>query len=1017
MNRKSLKKFMSRASGQMSSTYLFSEGLADPAAYDPNLPELTLLNLVHQALLALRHNSAWQAPEANKADRVGENEKGSETKSSDLFCWEHPWVELRYPVEWDWSNAQSTLESPVESPVTPHRDRLDWLIKTTRHRQELMVFEVLTHGAAKRRRAGRDFIIPSSVHSNLINEALQEIPAKQHEKWIEAYLDLLLKPFTVGLMNDFADEEEDHPMRRLENVPPVRFSLEGGVEGLAVVQVHPLVIDEVEQRAYYPVIAGLSLWPQGKVPKKISELLWKSAPADPVAGWTTKQKEAQWEKIFAALFDVESLFRSEPESSSRQRGRGEGDSDYPSTPLPTPKVITLTQQQRYLLEGPTRMDKRAATLVAYTHGLNLPRRWSTVRPWHQLEALEIERLQKELGEAAFKAQEEEEKKTKRKRGALLLRRTRPSGEVVVELSEEAARELGERESLRGFRRLIRDEDGVQREYLIKRIRTPKGFLEIRLSWYGMVWPFVEDAVEYRETSLQALNTQPMLGQPSLFEELEERRRADLNGQLRQMEAIRDARLVMDLILRTFGRNGENPLHVPAWQLRSLLECENENDGFRRVEGCLRALQEVRFSMHSESKGLGATVESFGPFIGDVKYIGRGRGRPTDGDYYLQISPGAIGCLQVFSTGQYKASNAERVMTYDWNRTLTREQRQELSGYDRGFLTLAPYYDRAKGFTPTQSNLLRFIERELTLNKDSARKSHRIKRAEKKDKNANEPRLYGHDFCPLLPRALHFYGALGHFTRNPETGRKLQSSRSQTSESLLSVMGQVLPSKRARIQRQKVLTQVLQDMKAVVEEALGGHAIAWKPEEGKKRKGSWLTLKDAADLTEEELLQVSWFLFIAPDFRARLATDLEKYHAERYADGKTPYPIQVTHDQEKAKKSYLQVAGEHYESVEDTVPLRVRLKEHRTANKLSQARVGELFGVSQKTIGYWEKGPLPDKTGKVRGKPIPREMIPYVIRWIDTGQAPTPQELAARTTRRAGVRNPEKSENRRKQDKI
>jgi DNA-binding XRE family transcriptional regulator len=288
-----------------------------------------------------------------------------------------------------------------------------------------------------------------------------------------------------------------------------------------------------------------------------------------------------------------------------------------------------------------------------------------------------------------------------------------------------------------------------------------------------------------------------------------------------------------------------------------------------------------------------------------------------------------------------------------------------------------------------------------------RKSHSAKRAIKGDAKAEEHRLYGSDFCPLLPRDLYFHGALGHFARNPETGRKLQSNQSSNpnsqSESLLAVMGHILPSKRARAERNKMLRQALQDMRAVVEEALGGYAVAWQPPQG-NGKGQWLSLQDAAELPENELLQkISWFLFIAPDFHKRLATDLEKYHAERYAHGKTPYAIRVTQNPEEARKGHLQVAGEHFDGEDDSQPIRARLKLQRAEQGLSQAKVGEIFGVSQKTIDYWEKGPLADASGRVRGKPIPREMLPFILRWLETGQTPTPDELAARTTRRAGVR--------------
>lgn len=84
-------------------------------------------------------------------------------------------------------------------------------------------------------------------------------------------------------------------------------------------------------------------------------------------------------------------------------------------------------------------------------------------------------------------------------------------------------------------------------------------------------------------------------------------------------------------------------------------------------------------------------------------------------------------------------------------------------------------------------------------------------------------------------------------------------------------------------------------------------------------------------------------------------------------------------------------------------MRTRLRSARAVKRLSQAKVGGIFGVSQKTIDNWEKGPLPDDAGRVRGKPIPHEVLPLLLRWLETGQEPTGEELARRTTRRSGRR--------------
>ena len=84
-----------------------------------------------------------------------------------------------------------------------------------------------------------------------------------------------------------------------------------------------------------------------------------------------------------------------------------------------------------------------------------------------------------------------------------------------------------------------------------------------------------------------------------------------------------------------------------------------------------------------------------------------------------------------------------------------------------------------------------------------------------------------------------------------------------------------------------------------------------------------------------------------------------------------------------------------------VPLRIRLRAARLERKLSLAEVGRLFGVSHAAVSTWETGTEPDMEGKVHGKPIPAELVPLVLRWVETGEAPSPSELAARKNTRGG----------------
>lgn len=59
-----------------------------------------------------------------------------------------------------------------------------------------------------------------------------------------------------------------------------------------------------------------------------------------------------------------------------------------------------------------------------------------------------------------------------------------------------------------------------------------------------------------------------------------------------------------------------------------------------------------------------------------------------------------------------------------------------------------------------------------------------------------------------------------------------------------------------------------------------------------------------------------------------------------------------------------------------------------------------------TVSRWENGPEPDSEGRVHGKPIPKSIVPLMERWIETGEPPSPEELAFRRNRRAsGRRDP------------
>lgn len=747
--------------------------------------------------------------------------------------------------------------------------------------------------------------------------------------------------------------------------------------------VQPLMVSPATRDAFFPTAVGI---------------------VDPETGHgadlhllSDEAKAALWTKAFEALDlyegtpaenELESILRAHME---RRKARGKVKTGPPA---------------RYLLDGPTRIDRGALALVGHMEKVTLPRKWSSVRRWEELVEEERTRLQDEHGDEAFQATDQ--------RGPLLLKKTVLEGtkgaksfREVVELSKEAEDGLLEGLAGRPFRRVLKDEDGRHREFLIKRVRVAGGgTLEVRLSWYDSAWRLVDSA---REDQRNELEDSRRRFEGSLFEDLDPKEREALDNALQHMQAVRDGRAVMECILSTFGRDGRNPVEVAAWTLRTLLECEKDPNGLQRVRGCLRALQELRYSM--KAVGTGTPFRSFGPFLANVDYDPRGAGGHGDGVFYLQVAEPFVGALKVFAAN-HRIKDARRVLVYEWTKDLTRDEKKTLGeeGYVQGFSALGAFFDRAKGFTDHQSRLRRWIEHELTLNRDATktgRSGLRVTRGE----DAKRPRAYDTYFCPLLPEGRAFFGALGHFKHNPESGRTLYgggSAATPTSgaktEGLMAVMGHEVPSGRSGPKRQKVLKAALQDLRAVVEEALGGVVAAC-------HGGRWFTLEEAVRLLPEPELgkKARWFLFVAEDWNQRYHKALEDYHEARRALGETDHVVRVTKDREVYRKSEEALRGVRHEpAAPDELPLHHRLLAARRDRGLSQEAVGKLFGVSKMAVSKWEAGPLADEAGKVRGKPIPEELVPLVRRWIEGGTPPTAAELAGRRTRRTG-RRPTKAE--------
>jgi hypothetical protein len=856
-----------------------------------------------------------------------------------------PFVELTYPVEWDFTPRENQPHGRWLSGTFTAADVVDGKIPDEKVREvlhehrQLEALSRITKGVVEWRKDGKTnandpaaYILPQDLV-----DWLDETTGKSVTEKRRRLIDELAQPF--------------------EFKPPLTFTFtfttDTGetLEGTVVALFYPLVVDTGERRAWFSLGVGLAFTNLGSL--------------------------ALSEKDMAKLLEnlITKLDGETPRAETSERST-KATRSAPRAGPPTPRVATLLDQT-------TRLDAKAAKALGFLSGTLWPRKLEKIRKWSELYQDEVERIRTEHGDAAFET-------AAGIRGPLLSRMWDKDGRELVELATEAKENLLDRVGPRGFRRVIKNEDGLKTEYLVKRWRAGSGYMQVRFSWYGQAWPMVGDALKAEEDRLQ---TEKSRG-PLLFDELNTEAQEGVNRGLAFLGTLEDARRVGDYLIRRFGAEGLNPVRIPARELRRLLQCENNEKGHRRVEGAIEALRRLDFGYDAAGVGREWSGKIRGYFVSSWSYEGRGPGKHTDGNFGMTLSEIALGCLRVFQVAADRIRDVPGAFRFDFTKKLDKDKQQELD-YIRGFSTLVPYFDKAAGLTRHQEHLLRYLERELTVRKDGTTKGRRDLRAKPTAKDANEPRLYDASFCPLLKKGRHYAGSLGHHGNNAERGRRLKGTPQLRTKSggaraggLLDAMGYDLLPGRADAARTATVEAALKDLKAVVVEALGGVV-------GGKKDGQWLTLEDAAKLPVGELLEVSWFLFMAEDFRKRIRTKIERHHQSRYERGETDTLVRVTTDPSEYEKAQ-ENAGGTVEPV-GLSELRHLMRAARKDRGLSQKKLGQVFNVSQAVVANWERGP------EHKGKAIPEYLRPLVLRWTETGEGLTEDELKALAARRPGVK--------------
>lgn len=816
------------------------------------------------------------------------------------------------------------------------------------------------------------------------------------------------------------------------------------VSGSVVLQFHPLVADEDAHEAYFPVVVGVVYHP---LETTLAE--WETPTFPDPTTWSDADRRTFWDTLLCEVFyhvtarawrvggevsggefDVAAriaatLKTTEAGTTGTLKTLGTIPTPAETPPAARPgyahvghaglgTVGPVAPERRGtfpLAFGLTVADEKVLEMVRHVHKVRLPaKKWSTLPSWSELCDRERDRLLTEEGERAF----EDLRKTTgnaNARGALLKRRSRGNGEEVVSLTADAERDLKIREGLgKGYRYV--DPKSFGREYFMRLFQTGSGFVEVGLSWFGLAGPWVEEWRTELERQTKAAERNAQL---DLFKELDDKRQAEVERLVARLHMLKDSRRLMEAVVAQVYKQRSTEVRFPAVAFRELLKLHKNPNWKTRVEGGLEGLRACEFRV--ESFGTGTKVRAYGAFLAEWRYHGAGPGGHGEGEYFLVVRPTFLGCLDAFESDRRKLSSGNEVLRLDFGKKLTEDAKAARGwGYDRKarerrtpesrfvhFDAGRVFYHAAADLSPHREHLANFLETELTRRSAAVSrllgdyKRRKEKQVSPRARDAKEPRSYVIADCPLLEAETHYYAALGNFRRNPEAGRTLYGTRRRESatggrhaEGLLAVMGYDLRPGGAVQERRRVVQAALEDLKAVVVDYLGGVVAA-------RHAGRWLTLAEAATLNEEDLgKRVRWFLFVPETWAADRRRKWEE------ATGWTA--TEDTQEAHLALHEHVPTSGDMESGGLAGASLRLRLQAARNTRGLNTRQVAALFGVSHVTVQNWERGTEPDPdTGKVRGKPLPEELVPLLVRWVETGEAPRPEELAARTTRRSGVR--------------
>ena len=420
----------------------------------------------------------------------------------------------------------------------------------------------------------------------------------------------------------------------------------------------------------------------------------------------------------------------------------------------------------------------------------------------------------------------------------------------------------------------------------------------------------------------------------------------------RIAAVEDGRVLFELLVKKWGCNrAQRVVPLPRWEAAALLDiADDDPEGLQRITNALSALRGIEFRSinydangNTRGGGEGAVVSGFW-WSARRNLDGRGAGNPgadPDTTIAVELTEMGMGMVRAFFTGDTKPDSAKRAY-FKTN-------------------TLSPFTRRAAGWTDHQDALAEFIRHNITTNADHAAPG----REGVVVPNDRSPRVYGRDFCPLLPEG-GWAAALGHFTTNAESGWRLDS---KGGKGLLATMRRPVPRTAGEVRVATVVAAAFADITAVIE-VMGGVAYG-------RDRGRWLPLEEVARLSGRRPLEVPMFVFVPPDYARREAAVVEAHHRRRVERGETATLVTVTEDAEVYRAQLRATDKTEAET------MRAEVRAARRARKVSQDALAKMLGVSQRQLSRWETGDAD----------LPVEAIDRLRAWCrGPGETPSPRAV-------------------------